>query len=157
MGQAEALADRMLEISGTIQAAVAGFSDEQWRAVTAEESWTVCQAAAHIADAYQLIAPRVQALATGGSLAPMTTEGLNERNRQHAEEWAKASRDDVIALLRTNSAAAAEMIRGLPDEQLDRERIVREGMPPRSARMLIEGAMINHALGHFSHIQTAAG
>ena len=63
------------------------------------------------------------------------------------------ARMDVIAELRHQGAAAASLVRGLSDEQLDRagELLGRQ----RRARDVIEGILISHVRNHLGSIREA--
>jgi len=108
----------------------------------------------HVAVAHAQVATLAQLIANGQALPPLTVDMLNQGNAEHARTAAGCTRDETLALLRENGAAASRAIAGLSDEQLDRSAQLFMG--PMSAEQLIEGAMIHHALGHLASMSAAA-
>jgi hypothetical protein len=63
----------------------------------------------------------------------------------------------VLDEMRSHGAAAAAIVRGPSDEQLDRTTDAIPGMPPVSAAQLIEMALIGHVTDHVASIKQATG
>jgi hypothetical protein len=95
-------------------------SDTDWGKVTAAEKWTVGVTAHHIAVAHQVIGNLIQTLADGKPGPNITMDALHAMNAQHAREHAGCTKAETLALHRQNATAAAAMLRGLSDEQLER-------------------------------------
>jgi uncharacterized damage-inducible protein DinB len=138
--------------------AIEGCSEQQLRAECAGEGWPVVVTAHHVALAYPAIAGLVQAIATGQPLPPLTAQQLDAINAKHAEECADVSREETVAVLRREGAAAAEIVRGLDNAQLDRTAaIVLVGGETWSAADTIERVLIGHALDHGQSIRASLG
>jgi uncharacterized protein (TIGR03083 family) len=152
--QAEALAAKFEQENNALTAAIEGLSDAQWQALTAEEGWTVAATAHHIAGGHQAIAGLVQAHANGQG-QPVSFAALNEGNAQHAQQFKGASKAEVLALMRSGGAAAAEIVRGLSDEQLARTGQFADGMPPLTVQQMIELILIGHVQSHGASIKNA--
>src|SRR5215212_11947043 len=118
--RAAALADAFESANNQVIAAVEGCTPDQWGRTCQDEGWSVGVAAHHVAVNHPIIAGLVQLVANGQPLPAITMEMIDAGNAQHAQEYANVSRDETLELLRRDGAAAASMVRGLTDEQLDR-------------------------------------
>jgi hypothetical protein len=140
----------------SVIAAVERCSEAELRTVCDSEGWPLVVTAHHLALAYGPIAGMILALANGQPLPQMTMEQLDELNAQHAREAANVSREETVALLRREGRAAADKVRGLTAEQLDRSGSVPLlGGAVWSAEQMIEGALIGHPADHGQSIQAA--
>src|SRR6478736_6644112 len=97
--KAEELAAKFEEAAKDFGSKIKGLSDAQWRAKTPEEGWTVAATAHHAAGSTAPISQMVQACATGGEMPPITADGLNQMNAEHAQQFANASKEDTLKLL----------------------------------------------------------
>ena len=82
---------------------------------------------------------------------------LDEMNAKHAIEHANCTKAETLALHTKGAAAAAALVRGLSDAQLDNSGTVLTGMPPMSAQQIIEGILINHINEHLDRIRATVG
>ena len=156
--RADALATAFERANDDVIAAVEGCSDDQLRTLCAGEGWSVAVAAHHLARSYPAIAGMVQLVANGQPIPPLTGEVLDAANAEHAREYANVSRNETLQALRREGKAAAESVRGLSDEQLDRSAPMPfAGGQPWSAADLIERGLIGHPLEHGQSIRTALG
>lgn len=154
--RANELAAAFERANETVIAAIERCSDEQLRAVCDGEGWPVVVTAHHIALSYQPIADLARQIGIGGPIPPLTPEQLDQMNAEHARACANVSREETVALLRREAAAAAERVRGLTDEQLDRSAaVVLAGGQTLSAADMIEQALIGHPADHGRSIQAA--
>lgn len=156
MTRAEDLAKRLEQVNQEAIKMVEGCSDAQWRALCAPEKWSVNVAAHHIAGGHEPIAGFVLGIATGQPLPPITEEMFDQRNAEHAKQFANCSKQETLALLRSGGAKAATIVRGLSDAQLDRTATsAAMGPEPRSAQWVAENVLIGHAQGHLESIRAA--
>lgn len=162
--RAERLAEDFEKANNELIALIEGTDEPQWRQRCAAEGWTVGVAAAHIAEDHKLLADFVQMAANGASLPDMNREGLNQYNAEMAARNEGITKVEAMGLLRNNGAAAAAVIRGLTNAQLDSAaRVpdyhpvrVLEGLPERvTAQDLVQAVMITHVGEHGSSIQAA--
>src|SRR4029453_11284519 len=114
-GRAAALADDFQRVNDDLMQLVEELSDAQWATRTDAEGWPVAVAARHIAWAHQFLTDRVRAISEGQPLPPKPEGGMDAHNARDAEQYADVTRDEVLALLRTNGANAASLVRGLSD------------------------------------------
>jgi uncharacterized damage-inducible protein DinB len=154
--RAQALADRFEQENGRLIAAIERFSDEQWRAQCSSEGWSVGVTAHHLAGSYEPIAGVIQLAANDQPLPHLTMEMLDQRNAQHAQEYAGCTREETLDLLRRGGETAARTIRELSDEQLDRTTTFPlMGDAPVSTQQMFEGALFDHFQEHSNSIWSA--
>jgi hypothetical protein len=155
--RAEALAKQFEEASQAMTDALGRLTDADWRKMTSAEKWSVGVAAHHVATGHAGIANLIKAVASGQSVPGLTMAKLDEMNAQHAREHANCTKAETLALHKKNSAAAATVVRGLSDAELDRSGAVLTGMPPMTANQAVERILINHVNEHLRSIRAAVG
>ncbi|MCC7372618.1 MAG: DinB family protein [Chloroflexi bacterium] len=154
--RAAGLADAFERANAAVIAAVEACSDAQVRAICEAEGWSVAVAAHHVAQTHVALAGLIQLMASGQPLPPITMEMIDAGNAQHAEEFKNVSKADTLAALRTNGAAAASVVRGLSDEQLDRRSPMSfVGGAEWSTADIIERILIGHPTEHVQSITAA--
>ena len=152
--KAEELAAQFEQASKDFEAAIKALSDEQWRAKTPEEGWTVAATAHHAAGGAGPISMMVAAAAGLGDMPAITPDMLNEMNAAHAKDFANVSKDDTLQVLRSTTTPAADIVRGLTDEQLARRATLPLGME-LSAQEIVQMVLIGHLQGHGASMAAA--
>jgi len=77
-------------------------------------------------------------------------------NAKHAQDQASASKAETLELLRSNSKAAAEAVRGFSDEQLDRAApFSLNAGAPLTSQFVIEDHALRHSWHHLAKIKAA--
>lgn len=132
-------------------------SDEEWQKVTDAEKWTVGVTGHHLAGAFAAVARMVPAVVSGQSPGNFSMAALDAMNARYAQEHARCTKAETIALLESGAAAAAAAIRALSDDQLSKGGTVFTDAPPMTAEQLIFGALIDHAAGHLGSIRKTIG
>ncbi len=152
------LARRLEESSERLIAAVAACDEAGWHAPCPDEGRSVGVMVHHIASSIPLVAGWAEQLATGGGLPELTMAEVDAQNAAHAGEHAACTKEEALDLLRRNTTAAADRIRGLSDEQLDRAApFAIFGGRPVSAQGLLEIVLIGHVDGYpHSHLPKIA-
>ena len=117
---------RVAEMTGTIEK----LTDADWKKVTTAEKWSVGVTAHHAAGAHEAISGLLKTVASGQSVPNFTMAMLDEMNAKHATEHANCTKAETLALHTKGAAAAAALVRGLSDAQLDNSGTVLTGMPP---------------------------
>src|SRR5919106_6736112 len=130
--RADALAKRYEAASQAVTDVITRLSDVDWKKVTSDEKWSVGVVAHHIAMSHAGISNLVKSVASGKAVPSMTMAALDQMNAQHAKEHAGCAKSETLELHMKNSAAAAAVVRGLSDAELDRTGGVLVGMPPMS-------------------------
>jgi hypothetical protein len=141
------------QVTAEFIAEVESLSAERWQALCPDEGWTAGVSAHHVADWWPVITGFVQTIANGGSVSPMTSAEVQERNANHAAAQRDCEKGETLTLLRERSAAVSALLRSLQDEQLDRTAAPfgREV----SAQLLIERNLIGHPRNHLAAIRAA--
>jgi hypothetical protein len=155
--RAETLATEFEARAAELTAVIEGSTDGDWKKVTAAEKWTVGVAAHHVAGGHEQIAGLVRTVASGQSVPNLTMAMIDEANARHAREHAGCTRAETLELHKRGAAAAAALIRGLSDAELDRTGTVLTGMPPMSAEQAIRRVLIGHVSGHLASIRATVG
>ena len=151
--RAEALAAQLEQANNAVISTVEGLPDAKWRADCANEGRTVGVMAHHIASGHPVLSGFANMIANGEPLPPLTMEMVDQANAQFAAENADRTKDEALALLRSNGEAAANLVRGLSDEQLDRGATMFGA--PWTTQSLIEAFLIGHPIGHNASIQAS--
>jgi hypothetical protein len=155
--RADALAKQFESKAAEMTGVLEKIGDAEWKKVTAAEKWTVGVTAHHVAVSHEVIAGIVKTVAGGQSLSHFTMAMLDEMNAKHAKEHANCTRAETLAAHKSGVVAAAAIVRGLSDAQLDAKGVVLTGMPAMSAQQVIEGILINHIGEHLGSIRSTAG
>jgi hypothetical protein len=156
--RAESLAKQFEAKAAEMTAVIKGLSDADWKKTTAAEKWSVGVTAHHVAGGHEGILGIVKTLATGQSIPNFTMDMLDAMNATHAKEQAGCTKAETLALHEKGAAAAAAVVRGLSDAELDKNGTVLVGVPPMTTQQAIEGILINHINDHMGSIRkTVAG
>jgi hypothetical protein len=153
----EGLAKRFEQTNEEVIAAVQACSDEQWNKTCSGEQWSVGVTAHHIGTSHQPLAEVVRVLATSQPFPPFTPEMIDAGNAEHARQFAGCTREETVELLRQGGRQAAEILRGLTDQQLDNGApLPLLGGQRLSAAEFAELVLIGHPANHLESIRAAA-
>jgi hypothetical protein len=152
--RAAQLAQRIEEGAEALAVLSAGLSDEQWRVVVPPDGRQVGVIIHHVASVYPIEIHLATEVAAGRAITGITWDAVAEMNAKHAREHGAAGRAETIDLLRRNSHAAAEAVRGFSDEQLDWAATVSlNSDAPLTAQFLIEDHAVRHSWHHLAKIR----
>ncbi len=132
-------------------------SDADWKKVTEAEKWSVGVTAHHLATSYDRVPEIATGLAAGQSFGNFTRKMLDERNAQHAKDFAGCTKQETLALHRKCAAKAAAVVRGFSDEQLAKSGVLFTDAPSMTVEQLITAALINHTDEHYGSIRKTIG
>jgi len=132
-------------------------SDADWKKTTGGENWTVGVTAHHLAGSYEPITGIIRTLAAGQSIPNFTPQMLDERNAQHAKEFAGCTKAETVAMIKKGAAQAAAAVRALSDADLAKSGTVFAGMPPMSAEDMVKRALLGHLDEHVGSIRKTVG
>jgi uncharacterized damage-inducible protein DinB len=149
------LAQGFDQANSALIATVEGLSDAEWRAATVGDGRSVGVVAHHVAESHRQIAGLAQAIAAGREVPPITMDMIHQGNAAHAARHANCTKAETLALLRQNGAAAAAIVRGLGDPELDRSAAL--AMGTMSAAQVIERILIGHVQDHHGTIRKTIG
>jgi hypothetical protein len=132
-------------------------SEADWKKTTAGESWTVGATAHHLAGSYEPITGIIRGIVGGQTMPHFTPQMLDERNAQHAKEFAGCAKAETVAMVKKGAAGAAAAVRGLSDADLAKSGTVFAGMPPMTAEDMVKRALLSHLDEHVGSIRKTVG
>lgn len=154
MGKGQELAERFEKINNQFISTVEGYPDDKWQNTAEADGRQVNVVAHHVASSHSAIAGLVKAVASGGEVPQFTLDMINEGNAVHAAESTGVSKEETLELLRSGGQEAAQMLRGLTDDDLAKTASMPAfGDQPASAQMLAENILIHHPEGHLESIK----
>jgi DinB family protein len=152
----EALAARLEQGAGVLEDFADKLSEAEWRTVCVGESRSVGVLVHHVAAAYLSLNGLMRLLASGHPVVGLTWDMVDQNSAQHAAENAEVNKPETLALLRQNSAFAANSIRELSDDQLDSTAPFSLNWDtPFSTQYFIEEFPIAHPYRHLASIRAA--
>jgi hypothetical protein len=128
-----------------------------WKKITEAEKWSVAVTAHHLATSYERVPDIATGLAAGQSFGNFTRKMLDERNAQHAKDFAGCTKEETLALHRKGATKAAAVVRGFSDEQLAKSGVLFTDAPPMTVEQLIMAALIHHTDEHYGSIRKTIG
>ena len=157
--RAQELADRIEEGAAGLAAFAEQLTDDDWKTPTnAHDRRPVGVVVHHVASVYPIEIELARAIASGKAVTDVTWEVVAKLNADHARENAGMTKADTLDLLRRNSRMAAEAVRNLSDEELDRAaRFSLSYGAPVTAQFVIEDHPLRHSWHHLAKIREAVG
>ena len=155
--RADMLAKQFESKASELGSTIEKLSDADWKKVTAAEKWPVGVTAHHVAGSHEPISGMAKTVASGQTLPPFTMAQLDELNAKHAKDFAGCSKTETLALHEKGVKAAAAVVRGLADGDLDKSGTVLTGMPAMTTQQVVEGILINHIDDHMGSIRKTVG
>jgi hypothetical protein len=156
--RAEALASRVEEGAKQLAAFGDSCSETEWQTICPDEKRSVGVLVHHVANMYPIEVQLVQTLASGKPIAGVSWDDVAGINARHAEEHAKSGKEETLALLRSNSAAAVAAIRALSDVELDQAASISlNADAPLTTQYFIEEHPLGHPYSHLASIRAALG
>jgi hypothetical protein len=116
--KADALADRFEAFNREVMDLVFACTPEQWRIVLPYEEWSVGVTARHIGAGHFSARELAGAILRGDPLPELTMDAVIDMGNAHAREHSDCTRDEVLAVLKTNGEALSVFVRGLDDDDL---------------------------------------
>jgi hypothetical protein len=152
--RADALADRLEQGAQALAAFAASLTDAQWKTRCMPDGRTVGVIVHHVAFVYPIEVQIAQTIADGKPMTGLTMEDVHALNAKHAVDNAKVTKDAALALLRTNSAAAADAIRALTDDQLaEAHPASLYADAPVTCQFVLEDHAVRHSYHHLARLR----
>lgn len=144
--RSEALATRLEAGAKALTAFAATLSEAEWQARVPHDGRKIGVVVHHVASVYPIEIHLAQLLASGKPIDSVTWDAVHAMNREHAKENDGVTKEAALALLATNSAAAAAAIRALGDAELDRAAPVSlNSDAPLTCQFMIEDHAVRHS------------
>jgi len=155
MSRSEALARRLESGAAALAAFAQTLSEAEWQTRLPRDGRKVGVVVHHVASVYPVEIHLASLLASGQPVT-VSWEDVNKMNAGHAADSDGASKSDTLALLATNSTAAAAAIRALTDDQLDRAAPVSlNSDAPLTCQFMLEDHAVRHSYHHLARIRAA--
>jgi len=156
--RAQALAERLERGAQALAVFAESLSDAEWRMAVPKDGRAVGVVVHHVASVYPLEIQLAQSVAAGKPIEGVTWDAVAHMNAQHAQEQRAVGKPETLALLRSNSTAAADAVRALSDEQLDAAAPVSlNAGATLTAQFVIEDHALRHSVHHLAGIRAAVG
>jgi hypothetical protein len=150
------LAERLENGARALAEFASTLTDAEWQTQLLEDRRSVGVVVHHVASMYPLEIQIAQTAAAGRPIAGVTMKDVHAINAKHAAEHADVTKAEALDLLRRNSAAAAEAIRALTDEELDRAVPVSlNDDAPLTCQFVLEDHAVRHSYHHLATIRAA--
>lgn len=154
--RADALAERLEQGARALAALARTLTDQQWQTRIPRDGRTVGVVVHHVASMYPLEIQLAQGLAAGKPIAGVAWADVHAINARHAAEHVAVTKEEAVDLLERNSKAAAEAIRALSDEDLDRAATVSlNAEAPLTCQFFLEDHAVRHSYHHLAKIRAA--
>lgn len=156
--RAEKLAADFEQATAEFAREVENTPDDKWQKAQGPEGWSVAATAQHVAGQFYPIENEyISAAAEGKPVPTYSWDDINGKNDNRAAQNTSASRAEVLQQLRTDSARMADYVRGLTDEQLDRQISLplADGAMVSTQQLIEGGVLIDHVRGHLESIRAA--
>jgi hypothetical protein len=154
--RSDILADRLEQGAGALAAFARSLTPEQWETPMPRDGRKIGVIVHHVASVYPVEIQMAQAVAAGKAVTGVTTDDIDTMNAGHARDNGSVTRDETLALLGRNSAAAAAAIRALSDEELDRGAPVSlYSDAPLTCQFVLEDHAVRHSYHHLARIRGA--
>jgi hypothetical protein len=154
--RATALADRLEQGARALADLATTLTDAQWQTRIPGDSRKVGVVVHHVASMYPIEMQFAQLVANGQPISGVAWDDVHAINAKHAQDNDGVTKADALDLLRRNSAAAADAIRSLIDEQLDRAApISLNADAPLTCQFFLEDHPVRHSYHHLAKIKTA--
>ncbi len=156
--RAEALAARLEAGANALAAFAASLSESEWQACLPKDGRKVGVVVHHVASVYPIEVHLASLLAAGQPITGVTWDAIATMNREHAAENDRIGKEATLALLATNSAAAAAKIRSFTDGELDSAAPVSlNADAPLTCQFMLEDHAVRHSYHHLAGIRAALG
>ena len=156
--RSEALAARLEAGAAALAAFASTLSEQEWQARVPKDGRKVGVVVHHVASVYPVEIHLATLLASGQPVTGVTWDVIATMNGTHSQDNDGVSKQETLALLATNSAAAAAAVRAFTDEQLDSAAAVSlNSDAPLTCQFMLEDHAVRHSYHHLAGIRAAVG
>lgn len=148
---------RRLELGAlALDAFASSLTDLEWQSRVPGDGRRIGVVVHHVANMYPIEIQLAQQLAKGQPVEGVTGDVVDKMNADHAKKFDRVSKEETLALLRENSAAAASAIRALTDDELDQAApISLNANAPLTCQFMLEDHAVRHSYHHLAKIRAA--
>ena len=154
--RSDALAERLEQGSRALANFANTLTDEEWQLRIPGDGRKIGVVVHHVASMYPIEIQIAQQAARGEPIVGVTWEIVNDINARHASEHDAVTKAEALDLLRVNSHAAANAIRALSDDDLDRAvPLSLNDDAPLTCQFVLEDHAVRHSYHHLAVIKAA--
>ena len=154
--RSEALAARLESGAAALAAFAATLSEAEWETRLPRDGRKTGVVVHHVASVYPVEIELASLLAAGLPITDVTWDVVAAMNRDHAREHDGVTKEEALALLASNSAAAARSIRAFSDDDLGRAAPVSlNSDAPLTCQFMLEDHAVRHSYHHLAGIRAA--
>jgi hypothetical protein len=154
--RANDLAIRLEQGAAALAGFARGFTDIDWGTRMPHDGRAFGVIVHHVASQYVLEMQVAMQVAGGQPIEGIVAATIDQINAKHAAEFGGVTKQAALDLLRRNSAAAADAIRSLTDEQLDRAvPMSLYGDAPLTCQFFLEDHPVRHSYHHLALMRRA--
>jgi hypothetical protein len=154
--RSNALAERLEQGARALATFASALTDAEWQTRVPKDGRKIGVIVHHVASVYPLEIQLAQTLAEGKPVAGVTWDAVHNMNAGHAKDQDAVTKEAVLELLRSNSAAAAAAIRALSDDELDRANAISlNSDAPLTCQFMLEDHAIRHSYHHLAAMRGA--
>jgi hypothetical protein len=156
--RSEALAARLEAGAAALAAFANGLSAAEWQTRVPKDGRKIGVVVHHVANVYPIEIQLAQKLGAGEAVQGVSWDDIAKMNAGHAKEFDGITKEEAVALLKRNSAAAAAAIRALSDQQLDSAAALSlNADAPLTCQFMLEDHAVRHSYHHLAKIKGALG
>jgi DinB superfamily len=156
--RSEALAARLEAGAAALAAFANGLSAAEWQTRVPKDGRKIGVVVHHVANVYPIEIQLAQKLGAGEAVQGVSWDDIAKMNAGHAKEFDGITKEEAVALLKRNSAAAAAAIRALSDKQLDSAApLSLNADAPLTCQFMLEDHAVRHSYHHLAKIKGALG
>jgi hypothetical protein len=156
--RSQALSTRLENGATALAALAVTLSEAEWQMRLPNDGRKIGVVVHHVASMYPIEIQLASLLAAGQPITGVTWDAVHTINRDHAREYDNVAKGAALALLKTNSAAAAEAIRAFTNDELDRAAPVSlNSDAPLTCQFFLEDHAVRHSYHHLAGIKAALG
>ena len=155
--RAENLSKRIQSFRDEVITFVEQLSEEQWKAVSQWEQWTVGVAARHLGAGHLGFFKLLDMIVQGKDLPQYTMDQINAMSNDDAREHADCTKAEALDELHRNGAEFTAFVAGLSDEELDRKASMSAFGGEASVEQILELVVFQSGGQHFDSMKAAVG
>ena len=156
--RAKALADRLERGVSALSTFASALTTAEWKTPVPRDGRSVGVVVHHVASVFPTEIHLAQVLAGGNPVTGVTVADIHAMNSAHAIEHAGATKEDALQLLARNGSAAADAIRAMSDDELDRAApasLYEDA--PITTQFMLEDHAVRHSYHHLMLLRQALG
>ena len=151
----EALAVRLEEGARALVGLARTHTEAEWQTPT-KDGRKIGVVVHHVGNMYPLEIQLALTLAKGEAIKGVTWDDVHAVNARHAKDFERVTKEEAVHFVEIQSAAAAEAIRQLTDDQLDLAAPVSlNADAPLTTQFFLEDHAVRHSYYHTMRIREA--